>query len=93
MFLSNSVRDQSVQWFLGFSFGVYRITLRDHCSLAELSKIVMCRGVCFFSRFFCFPTYLLEALVKTFLCFKFYKKTTMNTLKRKLLVSGLLFMF
>ena len=65
MFLSNSARDQSAQWFLGFSFGVHRIPLRDHCNLNELSKIVMCGGICFyfFSRFFRFPTYLLEALV------------------------------
>ena len=48
MFLSNSVNDQSAQWFLEFSFGVHRIPLRDHCNLTELSKIVMCGGIYFY---------------------------------------------
>ena len=37
-FLSNSVRDQCAQWFLEFSLGAYRIPLKDHCNLTELSQ-------------------------------------------------------
>ena len=37
-FLSNSVRDQCAQWFMGFSLEAYRIPLRDHCILTELSQ-------------------------------------------------------
>ena len=37
-FLSNSVRDQCAQWFLRFSLGAYKIPLRDHCNVTELSQ-------------------------------------------------------